>query len=218
MCTMVMVSVAERVDENLLYWRFLLWAVVCFSVGRNVGKTIDIQYREQEGKPTLVTIQDRWKKFFHFRYFCENEVVMEGIITQILGYLFAVVELVVLILAASLNQIMSFVWVADWIVILFSMIVTLAVLLPMHIKYERNLQLSYDCDWITQLQEILTIYPKRRCVVVSQVNSSTYEIILGRLGRRIHIAKSTIPVVVGAKMFAVHSNEHGSPFWTIKDH
>ena len=88
----------------------------------------------------------------------------------------------------------------------------------MHIKYERNLQLSYDCDWITQLQEILTIYPKRRCVVVSQVNSSTYEIILGRLGRRIHIAKSTIPVVIGAKMFAVHSNEHGSPFWTIKDH
>lgn len=76
----------------------------------------------------------------------------------------------------------------------------------------------YDCDWITQLQEILTIYPKRRCVVVSQINSSTYEIILGRFGRRIHIAKSTIPVVVGAKMFAVHSNEHGSPFWTIKDH
>ena len=89
-----------------MYWRFLLWAVVCFSVGRSLGKTIDIQYREQEGKPTLVTIQDRWKKFFHFRYFCGNEVVVEGIITQILGYLFAVVELVVLILAASLNQIM----------------------------------------------------------------------------------------------------------------
>jgi len=213
-----MVNAAEQMDANLLCWRFLLWAVVCFFLGRSVGKTIDIQYREKEGKPTFVTIQDRWKKLFHFRYFCGNEVVKEGVITQILGYLFAVVELVVLIFAAILKQIMRFVWVADWLVILFALIVTLPVLLPMHTRYAHNLRLAYDCDWITQLQEILTIYPKRRCVVISQINASTYEITLGRLGRRNHIAKSTIPVAVGARMFAVHSNEHGSPFWIIKDH
>jgi len=215
---MAMVSGDERMDMNSLYWRILLWAVVCFLVGRSVGKTIDIQYREQEGKPALVTIPDRWKKLFHFRFFSGNEVVREGITTQILGYLFATVELILLIFAAILKRIMSFVWVADWLLILFALIVTLAVLLPMHIRYEHNLRLAYDCDWITQMQEILTIYPKRRCVVVSQINTFTYEIILGGLGRRRHIAKSTIPVVVGARMFAVHSNEHGSPFWTIKDH
>ncbi len=217
-CTMVMISAAERMDVNSMYWRFFLWAVVCFFVGRSVGKTIDIQYREQEGKPALVTIPDRWKKLFHFRYFFGNEVVREGIVTQILGYLFAVAELVVLVLAAILKRIMSFVWVADWLLIFWGLIVTLAVLLPMDIRYEHNLRLAYDCDWITQLQEMLTIYPKRRCVVVSQINTSTYEIILGRWGKRKHIAKSTNPIVVGARMFAVHSNEHGAPFWTIKDH
>lgn len=142
----------------------------------------------------------------------------EGVVTQILGCLFAVAELAVLILAAISNQIMALVHVADLLVVAFALIETLGVLLPMQIKYSRNMQLAYDCDWITQLQEILTIYPKRRCTVVSQMNASTYKITLGRWGTRSHIAKSAIPVAIGTRMYAVHSNENGSPFWVMKDH
>ena len=80
------------------------------------------------------------------------------------------------------------------------------------------MQRAYDCDWITQLQENLTIYPKRQCKIVSTNNASTCIITLGRWGKRKFVARTTIPVYPGIVLFAVHSSENGPPFWTITEH
>lgn len=203
--------------NHFLYWRILWWAVVCCWSGYRVGKTVDIQYREKEGKPTIVSVPEKLRPFFRFRYYFGNEVVREGIITQILGYAFGSIEIALFIFSATLKLGVNSEKVSDWIVILYAFALIL-VLLPMHIRYQRNLQRAYDCDWITQLQEILTIYPKRRCKVVSQHTPSTCTITLGRWGKRKFVAKTTIPVYPGAVLFAVHSSENGAPFWTITEH
>lgn len=204
-------------NADILYWRILWWAVVCCWSGYSVGRTVDVQYHEREGKPTFVSIPEHLRIFFHFRYFLGNEVVREGVITQILGYTFGLVEIVLFVFSTILKLNVNSLQIADWIVILYVFILTL-VLLPMHIRYERNMQRAYDCDWITQLQENLTIYPKRQCKIVSTNNTSTCIITLGRWGKRKFVARATIPVYPGTVLFAVHSSENGPPFWTITEH
>lgn len=199
------------------YWRILWWAAVCCWTGYRAGKAVDIQYHEKEGKPTIISVPEKLRPFFRFRYYFGNEVVREGIITQILGYSFGLMEIALFIFSATLKLGANSEKISDWIVMLyvFTLILTL---LPMHIRYQRNLQRAYDCDWITQLQKILTIYPKRRCKVVSSNNTSTCTITLDRCGRREFLAKTTIPVCPGKLVFAVHSSAHGAPFWTITEH
>ena len=202
---------------DFLHWQMLWWAIVCICTGLNVGKMIDIQYHEPEGKPMLISIPEHLKIFFHFRYLGGNEVVIEGVITQIIGYIGALLELILFALVEIFNLGITFVRISDLIIILYPFILVL-LLLPMHIRYNRNLQQAYDCDWITQLQEILTLYPKRRCKIVSITDASTCVITLGQWGRRSYIAKTAIPISVGSRLFAVHSSEHGAPFWTILEH
>ena len=203
-------------DTTLPYWSFLWWAAMCILIGRSVGKTIDTQYREPAGNPSFVTIPDRWKWLFHFRYTFGNEVVREGFLTHILGYCFAAIELLFLLCATVFKQ-SSLAQVSNWTFILFGSAVVLA-LIPMYIRYQRNLQQAYDCDWITQIQGALTIFPRRRCRILSQINSTTCWITLGRFGRRKYMAKMKDPVTVGKKMYAIHSTEGDAPFWTVKEH
>lgn len=198
--------------------RFLWWSVVCFFIGRSVGKTIDIQYREAEGQPKLVKIPAHMKWLFYFRYLSGTEVVQEGLIAQVGGYIFSVLELIVFFLARVWGADELFVEIADWLIIVYAVILCIGILLPMSIRYEHNLQVAYDRDWVTRLQEVLTLYPKRRCKITAQVGPATYEIVLGRWGKKKRIAKASVPVDVGTHMYAVHSNEQGFPFWTIKNH
>lgn len=205
-------------ETSILYLRIIWWSIVCFLTGRGVGKTVDIQYREIEGKPKFIKIAERRKWIFHFRYFAGTEVVREGLIAQIVGYTFSTLELAVFFLAVIIDAVQLIVVIADWLVVLFATVLSVGVLLPMQLRYQHHMKVAYDCDWITHLQENLTIYPKRRCRIISKIGPSTYEIVLGRWGKKKRLAKTSVPVVVGTTMYAVHSNEQGSPFWTIKNH
>lgn len=60
------VLLISPMNVDLLYWRIFWWVAVCFFAGRSAGKIIDIQYCEQEGKPSYVAIPDRWKNCFAF--------------------------------------------------------------------------------------------------------------------------------------------------------
>lgn len=211
-------SVTSIGDTNgILLARIIWWSILCFYVGRYVGKTVDIQYREAEGKPKFYTIPENRKWIFHFRYFAGHDVVKEGVIIQLVGYVFSFLELVTLLLASFADELLFLSLIGDWLVIIFGLVIAV-VLLPMAIRYQKNINHTYDCDWITTLQENLTIYPKRRCRIISQTGDYTYIIVLGRWGKKNRLAKSSVPVVVGSIMYAVHSNEQGSPFWTIKNH
>lgn len=212
-----LLSTPEINNNAILLLRIVWWGIVCFFTGRSVGNTVDIQYREKEGKPQFIKIAQQNKSLFRFKYIGGTEVVREGLITQILGYIFSIIETILLILAIIVRDFQRLALIADWLVILFAAIVTFVVLLPMHFKYQHYIRVAYDCDWITQFQEAFTLYPKRRCRIISEIDSSTYEIMLSRWGKK-RLAKADIPVTVGAVMFAVHSNEQGFPFWTIKNH
>lgn len=216
---MHILSVSAITNEtSILYLRIIWWSFVCFLTGRSVGKTVDIQYREPEGKPKLIKIDERRKWMFHFRYFVGTEVVREGLLAQIIGYIFSLLELLVFFLSVIVDEVQVFAVIADWLVVLFAVILSVGILLPMQLSYQNHMKVAYDCDWITHFQESLTIYPKRRCRIISQIGPSTYEIILGRWGKKKRLAKASVPVVVGSTMYAVHSNEQGYPFWTLKNH
>ena len=204
-------------SNGVLLARIIWWIILCIYAGRHVGKTVDIQYREAEGKPRFYTIPENRKCIFHFRYFTGKSVVKEGVIIQLVGYVFSFLEFVTLFLAYFSNELLFFSLIGEWLVIIFVLIIVV-VLLPMALRYQKNINHAYDCDWITVLQENLTIYPKRRCRIISQTGDNVYVIVLSRWGRKKRLAKSFVPVVVGSIMYAVHSNEQGSPFWTIKNH
>lgn len=210
-------SNSGAIDSGGMRFRILLWSIFLLYMGRSVGKIIDKQYREPEGKPKLVRIKENLKWLFHFEYFFGPEVVKEGLITEILGYLFSALVLCLFIIPVSLDVGQILAPVSDWLVVLYAFL-EIIIVTPMGIRYSRNVQRAYDSDWITQFQEAFTLLPKRRCKVVSLVREGVYEITLGHVGRQRHLAKSSSMVSVGSKMYAVHSNEQGSPFWTIRDH
>lgn len=211
-------SSAEMTAPSLMYLQILFFGAACWYTGRSVGNIVDIQYREPEGQPKFVRIPEQNKWMFYFRYSTGIKVVKEGLISHILGYFFFALELCVFVLASISGEKNTYARAAYWMFFLFVGVLGIGVLLPMGIRYERNMQTAFDCDWITHLQEALTVLPKRRCTVISEVNAATYEIRLGRWGRKKRLARTSVPVTVGSKMYAVHSNEHGSPFWTIRDH
>ena len=196
----------------------LYLAFVIFFCGRIIGKRIDQEYREPEGRPPMVTIPARWKHIFSFRYSWGNEVVRAGVIAQILGYTFSGLEILLLAGALFERKGAMSLYIACGLLIIFFAVVVFAVMLPFSFCYNKNIQNTLDCDWITQMQEALTIYPKRKCRIVQVVDSKTCIIRLGNWGRRDFLARTTGMVVVGQKVYAVHSNEQGSPFWTVITH
>lgn len=119
---------------SILYFRIIWWSIVCFLTGRGVGKTVDIQYREIEGKPKFIKIAERRKWIFHFRYFAGTEVVREGLIAQIVGYTFSTLELAVFFLAVIIDAVQLIVVIADWLVVLFATVLSVGVLWPGLVK------------------------------------------------------------------------------------
>lgn len=198
------------------FW-VLLWSILLLYLGRSIGKDIDKQYRMPEGKPRLVQIPENLKWLFHFEYFFGTEVVKEGLMSEVLGYIFSAFLFSLFIISVLLGAGQILAPISEGLVFLY-ILFEVIILTPMGIRYSHNIQRVYDSDWITQLQEAFTILPKRRCKVVAQAGEGIYEITLGCFGKKKHLAKSSLAVPLGEKAYAVHSNEHGSPFWTIRDH
>lgn len=197
--------------------RIFFGCLFCGYAARELGWHVDLQYRETEGKPRFVHIPQDIKWMFHFRFFIGTDVVREGLWVQVMGYIFCALELLVFLLAAMLRCADLLVHIADGLVF-FYILLSMGVLIPMGIRYEHNLQLAFDRDFVTYLQNAFTMLPKRRCKVVSQVTPETFEITLGYFKRKRRLAKAAFSDTVGARMYAVHSYEHGSPFWEIRSH
>ena len=193
-------------------------ALLIFFAGRIIGKRLDKEYREPEGCHSMVTIPPQWKWLFSFHRSSGDTVVRAGVIMQIVGYVFTCLELLCFIgtiLEHGRNALYSLAW---GVLVLFFAVIVFAVLLPFSFCYNRNIQKALDCDWITQLQEAFTILPKRRCRIIQVIDEKTCIIKLRGMGRRTYYARATFPVKSGEKMYALHSNEKGHPFWTLREH
>ena len=191
------------------------YALLCFFLGRSVGKIIDIQYRESEGKPRLRCLSKKARIFFAFSD--HNMVVAEGIVAHILGYIFTLLELIAVALFTA-TEMNIFLALSQWLFYAFVFILVILVMFPMAVRYEHNIQIAYDCDWITNRMRSFSMLPKRRCKVVNQLDDSTYEITLGYCGRKKRKAKTSVPVSTGDFVYAVNYFDDGPPFWTIRLH
>ena len=211
-------SISEITDPGFFRFRILGECFLIIYMARNAGRSVDKQYREPEGKPKFIRIPENRKWMFSFEYFIGPEVVREGLALEVFGYLSSAVTFCLFILACFLPNISPFLALVSDVILYLYTFLGMLIVLPMSARYSRNLHQYYDSDWITSLQRGLTQLPKRRCKVKTQLEDGVYEITLGTFGRRKHLARSSVPVSVGDRMYAVHSYDHGFPFWTIRDH
>ncbi len=194
-----------------LWYSFMFW-----YASRSSGRSLDKQHRKTEGKPHFVEIPRRYKWLFSFDYLTGMVVVKEGLTVQVVGYLFSAFEVCCAVFAylfqktdiirqMSFYRVLAYVLIAGYI------------MTRMEIRYERNMQNAFDYDWISYFQHAVIALPKRKCVVLSKMDASTYEIRLS-ISRKKYGARSSVEVTIGAKYYAVHSYEQGYPFWSIRDH
>lgn len=216
----------------------VLWYIgICLAVGWIAGKSIDIQYREPEGKPHFVTIPESKKWMFRFRYWADTTVVREALWIELAGYGFAAAEVMVMILTTLFRQSTYMDLIGIGVLFAFVLVV-MVILTPMALRYGHHVRQARDFDWVTQIlcmiaeyrmeQQILSKkrdftkirqladYPaKRRCKVVAQIDSDTYLIVVGFFGRKRRPADAKAPAQVGAKAYAIYTSEKKSPHWTI---
>lgn len=197
-------------------FKAIVCAMICFFSCRNAGKRMNNQYRDSEGKPRFVIIPNRYKLFFCFDYSKGNSVLKAGVVIHLVGYLFTLLELLLLFLCTLLNQHHVMLHYSHWIACGYALLVAFGVMVPAGFRYETNIQKFYDHDWITHFQRVMTLYPIRQCKIIKQIDSSTYEITLGKFRRKKHIARTLFPVVIGERMLAVHTYEQGPPYWHLK--
>lgn len=193
------------------------FALLIFFCGRIMGKRLDIEYRDPDGKPLMFILPAKWKWIFSFRYSTGNNVVKAGVIAHIVGYAFSGTEVLLLAYSFVAEKDILTLIVACVLLVLFFVVDVFVVMLPFSLQYNRNIQEARDCDWITQMQEALTIYPKRRCKIIQIIDPQICMIRIS-ITRSRFLARTTNAVTVGDRLYAVHSNEQGRPFWTVKTH
>lgn len=194
----------------------VLWYIgICLAVGWIAGKSIDIQYREPEGKPHFVTIPESKKRMFRFRYWADTTVVREALWIELAGYGFAAAEVMVMILCALFRKQLYMDLIGIFVLFAFVLVV-MVILTPMALRYDHHVRLSRDYDWLTQLWSHVSSYPvDRRCRVVAQTGPDRYLIVIGFFGRKRRPADAKAPAQVGAKAYAIYTSEKKSPHWTI---
>ena len=194
----------------------VLWYIgICLAVGWIAGKSIDIQYREPEGKPHFVTIPESKKWMFRFRYWTDPTVVREALWIELAGYGFAAAEVMVMILTTLFRQSTYMDLIGIGVLFAFVLVV-MVILTPMALRYGHHVRQARDYDWLTQLWSQVSSYPvARRCRVVAQTGPDRYLIVIGFFGRKRRPADAKAPVQVGAKAYAIYTSEKKSPHWTI---
>lgn len=199
-------------------FRLLVVGFIGWLVGREGGKKVNRQFRDPAGKARFLVVPSKWKWLFSFPGYPMEAVIRESIFLQIQGWIFSVACLALSLLAGNglLLDLLS--PLADWILLATNVCICSAIIISLSVRYQKNLQIAYDCDWITQMQEGLSMLPVRRCTVIKKVDESTYIITLGKLGRKEHYARNENEITIGVKLYAVHFNERGFPFWVIRDH
>ena len=201
----------------------LLWTILCFYIGRYNAYIIDKQNSDLGGKPVFVVVPDKWKWLFRFQknsYVRKNKLLKISVVLCLIGYAFAIIELFLLIYAiiAGVTTIIS---KMAFLVFIVFMGIFMIIMCGASIRYEYNMSIAYDYDWITYFQEGLVQKSKRRCKVVSQLTEGTYEITFGRYGKRRFRAETDVPVEIGDQKYAVHyyhSLDSDEPFWVIKNY
>lgn len=214
---MIIFSAPNLVQTNNIVFP-LLGMLLCILGGLNVGASVDQQYREPEGKPHFIEVPHKLKWLFRFRHFAGAEVVKVAFYIEVVGYVYALAYLCMAALAWLWDGLNDRLRLICYLLLAMYVFSVVSLLLPMAWRYERNKQKEFQYDWITYLQEALSLYPKRRCRIIAQIDDSTYRIRLAGLFRTEFVAKSQKKVAVNKKMYAVHQYELGFPFWIIKDH
>ncbi len=180
-----------------MQYRVIL-ALICLAAGRNGGRSLDRQYRDSEGQPHLVTVPEKLRWCFALDD-TRRPAVREALWFQVLSYGCALLALVM----------------GKWWVLYAYGILGFAITTPMALRYNANLRRHYDMDWVIQLRRSLSMFPVRRCRVLRQLEDGCWEIAMGR--RRFR-ARASVPVEPGQRCYGVHSYDHGSPWWTLREH
>ena len=198
-----------------MYLKPLFWCFICFYSCINVGRSIATQYSDPAGKLSLVKISGKVRSIFLLNKKSSCLVIKASVVTYTVGYLFSATEFICFVVTFCLKQnnkiqllsnVIGFTYGA-WLIILA---------LFVGIKYSTNMHKAYDSDWITDIQRAFSVLPKRKCKIISQIDDSTYLVLLSGNVKRKVVAKSTCHLSINSKMLAVHSYEQGRPFWTIR--
>ena len=205
--------------------RIAWWCLTCFYTGREVGAKIDLQNRDVGGKPKLVQIPWKWQSIFKQRqglYMYDNKILKASVLSHLLGYTFAMIELILFVIGICFQMKSKIVIVADSCFFVFILVMAFGVLLPDGIRYEKNMQKAYDYDWITSFQEALTQKSKRKCTIISVIDERTCEIeFLKGIKKHRFYAETEFPVEIGEIKYALHYYhpiDEDKPYWIIKNY
>ena len=209
-------------DKTYIIGECILFICLTVWTGREVGDVIDKQNRDVGGNPCFLKISDKWRWLFRFQkklYTDKFTILRASVILHLLGYLSAIIEFMLFIIALITNN-LKIISVVPQIYFTSTIFGMLCVFFPDSIRYFYYMHKSYQYDWITDFKEQLVQNSKRRCKVVSKLDDNTFEITLGRLGKKKFRASADVPVEVGDEKVAVHvyhSLDENAPFWVIKN-
>lgn len=199
----------------------ILWIILCVYIGRYNAYVLDKQYSDPGGKPIYITIPNNWRWAFRFQESSYNNKIWRvSFFFALLGYLFGIIERV-LLLCAIKSELKDRIFDISYEVFCWYIFLSLMVMIIGTFGYEYNMRIAYDYDWVTYFQEGIFQKSKRRCKVINQIDEETYEIILGRFGKRIYRAEAEGPMEIGDKKYAIHfyhSLEKNTPYWIIKNY
>lgn len=190
--------------------------------GRNLGYTIDKQYRDPGGKPIYVVLPLKYRSFFKINentYFSKDNPLRVSICIQFVAYIFAFVELGVLLCGIISGRYIFFSNAATKFFVIGMFLIGFVIAAPYVYKYNQNMYKTYEYDWITALQEGLFQYSKRKCKIIKKINDNIYQIEVGILKKHKYIAESMFVIEEGTMLYAVHyyhSKDISGPFWEIK--
>lgn len=203
----MILSVTSNVyEQNIGEVLVIFWIVMSIYSGRYLGYTMDMENSDIGGRPMFVIIPQKWRWLFRFRnqvYADKYKLLIASVAFQLLGYFCSVVEITIL-LVMVLNKNLNLTSLATLVYVIYMLIGIFCIFFPNNIRYDYYMRRTYDYDWITYFKEELNIRPKRTCRIVSQIDENTYEITLGRFGKKKHQANADMQVKIGEKKYAVH--------------
>ena len=200
----------------------LVFVAVSIGMGREAGYGMDRDCSDPGGRAKYIPVPAKWKWLFrlqHDTYASGNKILKASVGIYLSGYIAAIIELLIFFFAVFSGC--EWEIAADWaykICLSTGVLSGIFFAAPVGIKYDYNMGLTYDYDWVTFLQVTFLLNPKRRCKVVYIIDETLCEITFGRFGRRRHLAETQIPVKVGDEKYAVHRYGDVRPYWEIRNH
>lgn len=196
--------------------KYLLFVFITFGGGRTYGRTVDRQLRSLTGPICLTCVPINWKPLLCFDFGPGNLVATGALLAEIFSYIFTFLIIVITVVSCIFPQASKMCMGVAEIMLLMFLVTQILTVAPSYIRGSRNELQRYKLDYFGYIQHAFNWRPKRRCVIVKQLESNIYEFRYGLFKHHICIGTSTTHIDIGEQCFAMHSYEDQPFFWIIK--